>query len=292
MRCIWCSNPETILPKAQIGFYPAKCLSLEKCGYCLKVCPERAGGPLEFRDGILKAVRMSKTCDTCMRCVDECPPRAIKLWGELMTIDEMMKVIVEDRSFYRKTGGGVTLNGGEVLYQWEIAAMLLEECKKAGINTCIETALNVPAGHMEAVYRHTDLVITDIKHIDTEKHKKYTGAGNELILKNIKRSVALGKKLVIRTPVVPDYNSDEEHIRKIGAFIRDELENKIIQYQLLPYRRMGTEKYASLGIPYPMEDYVPPERSVWESNLQHLADMLVQDYGIPAVAGSSKKIEV
>lgn len=290
MRCLWCSNPETIGMASQLGAYPAKCLSLNKCTRCIKVCPEN-GKPLEFdENGVLKAVHMIDACVGCFKCAEECPPRALKRWGELMTIPEMLKSVFEDRSFYQRTGGGVTLNGGEVLVQWEAAAMLLEECKKAGINTCVETALNVPAAHMEAVYSFTDLVITDIKHMDTEKHKVFCGAGNELILGNIKSTVALGKKLVIRTPVVPGYNGDEENIRKTAAFIRDELCNKIVQYQLLPYHKMGTEKYESLGIPYPMGEYQPPERSEWEQELLRLCDILVNEYGIPAVAGSSSKL--
>lgn len=289
MHCLWCSNPETIMHEAQIGLYPSKCLSIDKCGWCLKVCPQKKS-PLIFENGIVHAIHMNSMCDTCFKCVEECPSRAIKLWGELMTVDEMMKVILEDRSFYKKTGGGVTLNGGEVMVQWEIAKMLLHACKDAEINTCLETALHCPSNHMEAVYNYTDLVITDIKHMDSIKHKELTGNGNELILKNIQRTVELGKKLIIRTPIVSGYNGDEANIRKIGAFIRDKLGNRIVQYQLLPYRRMGTEKYDSLSIPYPMGDYQSPDRSVWEQDLLQLTEMLVNEYGTPAVAGSSNKL--
>lgn len=292
MHCLWCSNPETIAFKSQLGVYPAKCLSLEKCGWCVKVCPEK-GAPLEFDgSGVLKAAHMTDACEGCFKCAEACPPRALKRWGELMTVDDMMKVILEDRSFYQRTGGGVTLNGGEVLLQWEIAAALLEACKKAGINTCVETALNVPWENAEAVFSFTDLVITDIKHMDPEIHKSFSGAGNALILSNIKRTAELGKKLVIRTPVVPGYNGDEANIRATGAFIRDVLGNRLVQYQLLPYRKMGTEKYDSLGLPYPMGDYQPPERTEWEQNLMRCADILAAEYGIPAVPGSSKKLDI
>lgn len=290
MGCLWCSNPETIAFKPQIGVYPHKCLSLEKCGHCLKACPEK-GGPLQFdENGVLKGIRMTDTCYNCFKCTDICPPRALKRWGELMTVPEMMKAILEDKSFYQRTGGGVTLSGGEVMLQWEIALALLEECKKSGVNTCVETALNCPSEHMLAVYAFSDLVITDIKHMDSKKHRELCDAGNERILDNIKKTVALGKKLVIRTPVVPGYNGDEESIRAIGAFIRDELDNQIVQYQLLPYRRLGIEKYESLGLPYPLRDYEPPERQVWETELLRLTDMLITDFGIPAAAGSSNKL--
>jgi pyruvate formate lyase activating enzyme len=128
MRCLWCSNPETIDLKPRLGAYPSKCLSLNKCGHCVKACPEK-GGPLMFdENGLLEAVRMTDACNGCFKCADICPPRALKQWGTLMTIPELMKAVLEDMSFYRRTGGGVTLNGGEALVQWEIAAMLLEEC--------------------------------------------------------------------------------------------------------------------------------------------------------------------
>jgi pyruvate formate lyase activating enzyme len=145
---------------------------------------------------------------------------------------------------------------------------------------------------MEAVYEHADLIIADIKHMDTEKHREYTGAGNEIILENLRRTVQLGKKLVIRTPVVFGYNGDDVNIRRTARFICDELGGNIIQYQLLPYRKMGTEKYDSLGIEYPMGDYEPPERAEWEAELLRLQDMLEREYGLPAVAGSSKKLSL
>jgi pyruvate formate lyase activating enzyme len=127
--------------------------------------------------------------------------------------------------------------------------------------------------------------------MDTEKHKAYTGVGNERILQNIRRTVEMGKPLVIRTPIVPDCNNSEENIRATGAFVRDELKNRIVQYQLLPYRKMGTEKYATLLMPYPMgDDYVPPERSVWEQNLLDLTHILTEEFGVPAVPGSSHKL--
>jgi pyruvate formate lyase activating enzyme len=250
------------------------------------------GAPLEFENGILKSIQMSSFCDTCFQCTHACPSQALKRWGELMTVEDMIKVIKEDSSFYRKTGGGVTLSGGEVMVQWEVAAMLLKACKTLDISTCVETALNCPHEHMEAVYEFADLVITDIKHMNSEIHKALTGVGNELILDNIKRTAEMGKKLVIRTPVVSGYNGDEANMRASGAFIRDELHNKIVQYQLLPFRKIGAEKYDSLGIPYPLGDYRPPERSAWEKDLMRYADILVNEYGVPAVPGSGRKLAI
>ena len=206
-----------------------------------------------------------------------------------MTVDELLNIILEDRSFYERSGGGVTLSGGEVMLQWEFARQLLKSCKDEGISTCVESALNCHPDHMEAVYENTDYVITDIKHMDSKKHLEHTGVGNELILKNIKRTVELGKKLVIRTPVLMGSNSDDENIRAAGAFVRDELGNGILLYQLLPYRKLGTEKYDSLGQEYPMGGYSPPESDIWERELIRLAEILSDEFGITAVAGTNTK---
>ncbi len=289
LRCKWCSNPEGLSAKQQIGVYPSKCIGNSKCSLCIKSCPLGAATPIRTQDDHLKNVIGIPGCDDCFICAEECPARAIMIWGKKMTVPELMKIILEDRNFYLKTGGGVTLSGGEVMLQWEFAVLLLKACRDAAVNTCIETSLHCPAEQMEKVYKYTDLVITDIKHIDTGKHKEFTGIGNELILKNIIRTVKLKKPLVIRIPVVPGHNNDEENIRATGQFIKDKLNNSIIQLQLLPYRKLGTEKYASLNLPYPMGDFVPPGRPVWEKNLLELTEIL-KEYGIPAVAGSSRKL--
>ncbi|MCL2366347.1 MAG: glycyl-radical enzyme activating protein [Oscillospiraceae bacterium] len=292
MSCIWCSNPETIKPYERLGIYPARCISQQKCGTCIKTCKQK-GQPIKFdTNGILTALHMTETCTNCFTCAQNCPPRAIKLWGEKMTLPELMKVIESDRSFYDKSGGGVTLNGGEVMMQWAFAEMLLKTCKESGINTCVETALHCPQEHMEAVYQYTDLVIADIKHMDTDAHKRYTGVGNERILSNLIQTIKLGKNLVIRTPVIPGYNDDEQNIRATAEFIKNKLKSEIIAWQLLPFKKLGTEKYESLMLKYPMEDYTSPERTQWEHKLIELAAMIKADYGLPVENGTGKKLNI
>jgi len=287
LRCLWCSNPEGLEAGPELGFYPDKCLGEDQCGWCRKACP--APPPAGVH---VSAQFDTAQCRDCRRCAEACPAGAIRLWGRRYTVPELMEVIRSDRSFYDKSGGGVTLSGGEVLGQWEFAAALLRACRDEGIHTCVESALHVPWEHAAAVFQYTDMIITDIKHMDPARHKAITGAGNERILANIRRTAALGKPLVIRTPVVPGYNGDEADIRAIGAFLRDELGGNILQYQLLPYRKMGTEKYASLRRPYPLEDYAVPERSEWEPMLRRYAELLRTEYGLPAVAGSGAKLEI
>ena len=289
LRCKWCSNPEGLSPRQQIGVYPSKCIGSTKCSLCIKSCPLGAVTPIRIQDDHLENVIDIADCNNCFICAEECPSRAIMVWGKKMTVPELMKIILEDRSFYLKTGGGVTLSGGEVMLQWDFAVLLLGACREAAVNTCVESSLHCPTEYMEELYKYTDLVITDIKHMDTKKHKEFTGVGNELILKNIIRTVEMKKPLVIRIPVVPDHNNGEENIKNTGKFIKEELGGRILQLQLLPYRKLGTEKYATLNMPYPMGDFVPPERPVWEKSLLELTEIL-KGYGIPAVAGSSGRM--
>ncbi len=291
MSCKWCSNPESINPKRQLGIYPAKCIGKDTCGMCLKACP-KGGKPLEFsEDGII--IGSNTQCLSCMKCTEACFTHAIKSWGEIMTVEDVMKEIMTDEIYFKKSGGGVTLNGGEVAVQWEFALEILKACKQKGIHTCVETSMQCAPDILAKFYEYTDLILTDIKNMDSEVHRRWSGAGNELILKNMEQTARAGMKMVIRIPVIPQINDSDENLRRTAAFIRDRLGDSVVQVQLLPYRKMGTEKYASLGIPYPMgEDYKMPERSVWEANLLRIRDMLSEEYGIPVEAGSNEKIEI
>lgn len=291
MRCRWCSNPESINPKRQLGFYPSKCIGKDKCGFCLKACP-KGGAPLEFtEDGIV--IGSNLQCLSCMKCTEACFTHAIKSWGDIMTVDEAMDAILEDQIYYEKSGGGVTLNGGEVAVQWEFALEILKACREKNINTCVETSMYCSSDILEKFYPYTDLFFTDIKNMDSAVHKKWSGAGNELILENIRQTAQAGKKLVVRIPVIPQINDSDENMRATAAFMRDNLGDSLVQVQLLPYRKMGIEKYNSLGIPYPMgDDYKMQERSVWEANLLRIRDMLRDEYQLPVEAGSSEKINI
>ena len=289
MHCKWCSNPESINPKREIGVYPVKCMGLDKCGLCLKACPLGERSPLRFEDGRIAGVERS-VCTGCMACTQTCYLKALKSWGEVMTVDEVMKVVLADRAFYQKSGGGITLNGGEVTVQWEFAVALLKASKKQLINTCVETSMQCNPDILRAFYHDTDLMITDIKHMDSAVHREYTGGGNEQILSNIVETVEAGVPLIIRIPVIPGINNDEKNITNTARFIAEKLHNKVAQVQLLPYRKMGTEKYESLAQAYPMgEDYKMPEREVWEQDILSL-QKLMKSFGVPAAAGSSTKI--
>lgn len=289
MSCKWCSNPESMKTELELGVYSNRCIGFDKCGYCSTVCPQSQGRIFVIEDNKVAKIDREE-CTKCFNCAEACPSNALMIWGKKMTVPDVMKVVLADREFYKRSGGGVTLSGGEVLIQWEFAQELLKECKTQGVHTCVESALHCRTDILDRIFPYVDLLITDIKHTDPVKHKKFTGVNNKLILKNIKRTVELNMPLVIRIPVVPGHNDDEENIRATSEFISNELNNRVLQVQLLPYRKMGTEKYTSLGIAYPMEDFEPLERSVWEKNILHLTEVM-RSYGVPAVAGSTTKID-
>ena len=218
--------------------------------------PLHAGVPR--RDLIERRIRSrcageyGELCKDCLRCAEVCPGRAYgsgKDDGAAAQKDHR-----RDRSLYDRTGGGVTLSGGEVLVQWEFAQMLCGACASAGINVCVESALNCPEEHMRAVLSTADLVITDIKHMDPDVHRSLTGSGNERILSNIKCLHAMGKKPVIRTPS----SSDTTQMKEISGrrAIAEELHGEILAWQLCPSKT--GHKNTPHSAEYPMSDCVPP----------------------------------
>ncbi len=287
LRCRWCSNPENIRPYPEVGVYKARCVGVEKCGHCLSACPEEDAS-FVVEEGLVTAIDRNK-CTHCPACADACPANALVVWGRRCTAREVVEEILADVEFYEKSGGGVTLSGGDPLVQWQFSLALLQECRTRRIHTCLETEHHVDPSILERIYPYVDLVITDIKHMDPHKHREYTGVGNELILQNIAETAKRKIPLIIRIPVIFDHNDDEENIRTTADFIVGRLGNNVLQVQLLPYRQLGLEKYEALGIAYPMGDFQPPERKIWEKKILGLAELL-NSYGIPAVAGSSSKL--
>ena len=255
LRCKWCSNPESIHPKPELGFNPDRCIGKVECGFCLKECPESAIFTL---DSDLKVSINWDLCTNCGKCIPVCPSNSLYLFGKEMTVDEVLNEVEQDSGFYRESGGGMTLSGGECQLQADFSAALLEEAHRRGINTAIETASNVPWDFMAKVLPHVDTVLHDIKLTDPERHKKWTGVDNRRIRSNLKKAYETfpDKKFIARTPIIPGVNDDEEHIRATLEFIRPY--QNVIDYELLPYMRFGESKYGFLGRVYEMQDFEPP----------------------------------
>jgi len=284
LRCIWCSNPESIKPYPEVGVYRARCIGIKKCGFCLVACPEE-GSPLMVAEDLVTAIDRDR-CTRCLACAGACPASALVVWGRSYSAGEVVEEILADVEFYEESGGGVTLSGGDPLVQWQFSLAVLKECRRQGIHTCLETELHVDRLILDRLYPYVDLVITDIKHMDPDKHREYTGVSNERILQNITDTAKRKMPLVIRIPVIFGHNDNEENIRATADFISSKLGSSVVQVQLLPYRQLGLEKYETLGLDYPMAGFQPPERKVWEKRIHGLVKLL-KTYNIPAVAGSS-----
>jgi pyruvate formate lyase activating enzyme len=191
-----------------------------------------------------------------------CPTGALEMFGKTMTVNEVLDEVEKDSSIYRNTGGGMSISGGELMLQPDFSAALLEGAHKRGINTAIETACNVPWSFIEKVLPHVDTMLHDHKLTISERHKKWTGVGNERILANFKKAYETFPDIdfIARTPLIPGVNADEEHIRAVLAFIRPH--KNVIDYELLPYHRFGLGKYESLGVVYELDDYKTPSDDV------------------------------
>ena len=209
-----------------------------------------------------------------MRCAWCCNPESqsfeieemveagrVKTVGRDVGVADVMPEILADMPYYRRSGGGITLSGGEVLCQSTFAAELLSECKSAGLHTAIESAATLSYDKIEKLLPYLDLYLMDIKHMDSAKHREYTAHGNELILENARRVAKSGVELIIRTPVVPGFNDTEEEILEIARFAK-EIGAK--EYHLLPYHRLGSDKYDGLSRGYAMRDTEPPARERME----------------------------
>lgn len=175
--------------------------------------------------------------------------------GRDVTVEEVMEEVLKDYRYYERSGGGITLSGGETLCQPEFAAALLGECKEAGLHTAIESTACAPYEAIEKILPYLDLYLMDIKHRNSDKHREFTGKSNELILKNAKRLAKDAKELVIRVPVIPGFNHTPEEIRAIAEFAASL--PKVKELHLLPYHRLGQDKYNGLGRKYLLDGVEP-----------------------------------
>lgn len=284
LRCEWCSNPESWAAYIQPGIYKTKCISRKKCGACEEVC--LVEGALNFTRGKLTSIDRS-LCTNCLACYDACPSDAVKRWGQSLSVEECMKEILRDRGYYERSGGGVTVSGGEPLLQSDFVAELFKACKEEGIQTCCESTCYVDWKEIERILPYTDIVISDIKHMNTEVHKRYTGVPNERILENLKKLAGDGRELILRIPVIPNINDDMDNIKATADFILGELGGQVRTLQLLSFMRLGEEKYASLGMPYKMED-VKVNRKSFQKHVDEIAEYF-NSRGIHCQVGTKEK---
>ncbi len=224
LKCVWCHNPESQDFKPQMMFYKDKC---KGCGKCKEICPS------------------PNRCTLCGKCTIYCPVDARKVCGREYTVDEVFAEVIKDKAYYDNSGGGVTFSGGECILQTDFLLDILKKCKDNGIHTAVDTAGNLPFERFEKILPYTDLFLYDIKLFNSLLHKEYTGSDNALILDNLKKLFDSKAKIIVRIPVITGVNDNKEEIKKIKEFVMSC--GKPEKIELLPYHRMGENKYGALG---------------------------------------------
>jgi pyruvate formate lyase activating enzyme len=256
LRCFWCHNPEGIAREPEIQHFSGACIA---CGECVPSCPSRA----HVMDGAAHMF-FHERCTLCEgaepRCVSACPSKALLLAGRALDVDETVAELMRDEPFYRSSGGGVTLSGGEPLLQKDFSRALLSRCIEAGVHTAVETAGFYPWKSLEEVLPVTRLLMFDIKHMDPVKHKWATGVDNAVILANARRAAAADVPLVFRVPVIPGLNDTVTEIAAVRDFartLRDDRQGGSVALELLTFHPLALDKYRSLGVDNPSRDLAP-----------------------------------
>jgi pyruvate formate lyase activating enzyme len=248
LRCAWCHNPELIDYRQRTLYNPARCIG---CLACVKVCPRKA---LRARDGVLRFERAQ--CAACLRCVRECYAGALRAAAADMSAGELAEQVLRDEDFYRATGGGVTLSGGEILGRGDFARAMLELMTAAGVGVALDTCGYGDYDLLRELAAGCQVVLYDVKLIDAAAHLHYTGRNNHRILRNLARLAQAGcAPIRVRTPVVAGVNDGARHTREMIALMR---RYRLSEIDLLPYHELGLSKNAALGQAKP--DFAAPAR--------------------------------
>jgi len=255
LRCLWCSNPEGQSSLPELVFYPERCKRLNRC---LEVCPTHA---ISVKENSL--LLNKDLCNLCGKCVDACYAGAWKIFGQVVDVDYVIKEIEKDVLFYRNSGGGVTFGGGEPLLWPDFINEVSQECKRKGIPVAVETCGHVPWRNFEKVLDVLDLIMYDIKHMDSVVHKKLCGAPNDLILQNIKFLSKQKVDLIIRVPIITNINDSKHNIHETARFVAS-LNGSVKRVEILPYHKFGVKKYERLGRKYELTDVEIPEQEYME----------------------------
>jgi len=243
MRCPWCHNPEGISPRPELVWYATRCIGARDC---LSACPR---GALELTPEGMRIDRGS--CDACGRCEEACPAAALEVIGRRRTLEEVLDEVLRDRVFYEKSGGGVTLSGGEPCLQREFARELMVRLREEGVHVALDTCGSAPPEVFRELADLADLVLYDLKLMDPALHREYTGIELERVLTNAEWLAHAGKLAWVRTPVIPGYTDTEDNIRSIARFIKERMPN-VERYDLLAYNNTCQGKYERLDRSFPL----------------------------------------
>jgi len=246
LACRWCHNPEGIASDIQLWYHEGRCI---RCGQCVDVCQEKALRSDLSGGSFIKIDR--ERCTFSGNCLKHCPTHALEWDGREMSVSHIVEEVAKDRLFYEMSGGGVTLSGGEPLYQPDFCLAILQACKGQGLSTALETCLHAPPEVLEAVLVHVDHLLVDIKLWDAHTHQDYTGKDNALILKNFRDLAAQHPDIKVRIPLIKTMTDTADNIAAIERFVcsvRLDIPIEKLDYNPLTpnkYRRIGREFYAA-----------------------------------------------
>ncbi|MDR2360846.1 MAG: glycyl-radical enzyme activating protein [Oscillospiraceae bacterium] len=283
LTCVWCHSPESQTFGPDLAYMEIKCIGTDICGECVKVCPNGAvtvGEPTVNLKGdpITYPVIDRGECSLCLKCADACPSKGLFNTLRRVSVEDCMRPIRQDKRYYDKSGGGVTISGGEPMSQFEFCEALAMACKEEGFSVALDTTGFAPTEHYLKILPYVDLFLFDLKHMDSERSKKLTGVPNELIKKNAKELADAGARFQIRFPIIPNLNDSEDNIRATAEFCLA-IKHAIDVVQLLPFHKMGQSKYERLGKKYRM-NASPPNAEFMERQRRIFADC-----GLPAQVG-------
>lgn len=272
LTCRWCSSPYTQADLPEILYVESQC---QGCGQCVEICPKNI---ITLSQHTGKAATDRSQCVGCGNCVESCIHNARELSGLWFTAPRLLQAVEKDAAFYRRSGGGVTVGGGEPTRQTEFVAEFLLLCRMNGIHTVMETCALSSWEKLSPLLDLLDLVYIDLKHMDANHHKEWTGASNKKILENIKQT-AQTHELILRIPVIPGFNDDEANIAQSAKFAKT-LGNNLLRLELLPYHQFGIHQYTELERPYSIETAEP----LTEEKMAHLLD-IARAFGITVEIG-------
>jgi len=246
LSCLWCHNPEGQTSGPELMLFADRCTA---CGDCVRACPH---GAARLVDGV---PCVTEACTACGECVEACVQGARTLAGRRMTVSDVLNEVLRDRVFMEESGGGVTISGGEPLMQAAFLREFVEACGREHLPVAVETCGIGARGDLLWLVQQGVLFLYDVKLVDASRHRQWTGHGNDEILANLRALTQAGARVVVRLPVIPGANDDEANAQQLVALLHD---LGIHRVDLLPYHRIGTEKYVRLGRQYALPELEPP----------------------------------